>query len=72
MDTQADMAVVVIDQIQSHDSCLRITGAKQVDQNPGDLIPFGNEPQGCFSVKPAGILLADSVDLNSPINILRL
>ena len=26
---------------------------KQVDQDPGDLISFGNESQGGFPVKPA-------------------
>ena len=26
---------------------------KQVDQDPGDLISFGNEPQDGFPVKPA-------------------
>ena len=45
--SRADMTMMVIDQVRSHDL------GKQVDQDPGDLVPFRNEPQGPLSVKPA-------------------
>ena len=51
----ADVTVLAIDKIHSHNSCLNSqdTG-KQVDQDPaGDFIPFGDEPQGGLPVKPA-------------------
>ena len=57
----ADMTVMVIDQLYSHGSCLRKMG-KQVDQNPGDLTSFRNEPEGGFSVKPARWLSVDPLE----------
>ena len=41
--TLAELTVVAIDQLYSHD----------VDQDPEDFTSFWNEPQSGFSVKPA-------------------
>ena len=42
--SQVDMAVMVMDQLQSHDPCLW-KHPKPLDQNSEDLIILGNEPQ---------------------------
>ena len=39
--TMADLTVAVIDQLYSHNACLRKSTGKQVDQNPEDFTSFG-------------------------------
>ena len=39
---------------------------KQVDQNPGDLISFWNQPQGGFSMKPVQWLSVDPLEFYEP------
>ena len=48
------VAKMVINQIRSFDPCLhKIYKGEQVDQDPEELTPDGNnEPQGQFPVKP--------------------
>ena len=48
---QADITVVVIDQLHSHNPCWRKNMQKLVAQDSGDLITIGNEPQSGQSVK---------------------
>ena len=50
--TLADMTVVAIDQLYSHNTCFCEHTRKQVNQDPGNLTSFRNEPQGGFFVKP--------------------
>ena len=50
--SQVGMAVMAIDQIEPRPMSPQNMG-KWVDQNPEDLIPFGNEPHGQIFVKSA-------------------
>ena len=51
--TFADKSVMAIDKIHSHKLISLHDTGKQVDQDPGDLISFANEPQDEFTVKLA-------------------
>ena len=51
--TLADRTVEEINQLYSHDPCLRKITGKQVDQNAGDFTSFWNEPECGFPAKSA-------------------
>ena len=65
----SDRAIIVIEQVHGYDPCLCMEDNEgQIYQDPGDLFPFGNEPQGrqpmesvplLSSCAPLGISMSD-------------